>query len=123
MYCNIGFHENKCPETQTSNVSDNFSASSLISSGKVLTSHLEGYDDPTSAKFNAPELPQANLIERLWQRTDKQIDEHVHQQVVVSKPNRLVSDSGYSTRHTVGQSTINSQVSSKIIACTNKHSR
>ena len=109
---------------KTSNVSNNFTASSLISSGEVLRSHLEGYDDPTSAKFNVPELPLANLFERLWQRTDKENKEYVHQQlVVVAKPNSSVVDSGYSTQHTVGQSTVYSQVSSKIMACTDKCSR
>ena len=109
---------------ETSSASYNFSASSLISTGEILMSHLEGYDDPTSEKFNAPELPQANLFERLWQRTDKENEEYVHQQLgVVLKPNRSVSDSGYSTRRTVGQSTVHSQVGSIIIVCTNKYSR
>ena len=99
-----------------------FAASSLISSGEELMSHLEGYDDPTSTKFNAPELPQANLFERWWQGTDKENEEYIYQQlVVVPKPNSSVRDSGYSTRHTVGQSTVYSQVGSKIIICTNKY--
>ena len=107
---------------ETSNVSRNFSASRLISSGEVLRSHSEGYDDPTLTKFNVPELPQANLIERLWQRTDKENEEYAHQQQVdVPKPNSSVIDSGYSTRHTVDQSTVYSQVSSIVIACTNKY--
>ena len=105
----------------TSNASDNFSVSSSISSWKELVSHSEGYDDPTSTKFNAPELPQANLFKRLWQRTDK---EYVHQQlVVVPKPNSSMRDYGYSTRFTAGQSTVYSQVGSKIIAYTNKYSK
>ena len=103
---------------KTSNV---FTASSLISSGEELMSHSESYDDPTSTKFNAPELPQANLFERLWQRTDKENEEYIHQQqVVVTKPNSSVRDSGYSTRRTVGHSTVYSQVGSIIIACTDK---
>ena len=107
---------------KTSNASDKISASSLISSEEVLRSHSEGYDDPTSAEFNAPELPQANLFERLWQRTNKENEEFVYQlQVVVPKPNSSVRDSGYSTRRTVGQSTVFSQVGSKIIVCTNKY--
>ena len=115
-FTNISFQKLK-----TSNTSVNFSASSLISSGKVLRSRSEGYDDSTSA---APDLPQANLFERLWQRTDKENEEYTHQQqVVVAKPNSSVIDSGYSTRRTVGQSTVYSQVSSIIIVCTNKYSR
>ena len=116
----LDFTNTSVQKLKTSNVS---SASSLISSGEVLMSHSQGYDDPISTKFNAPELPQANLIERLWQRTDKENEEYVHQQQVVPKPNRSVSDSGYSTQHTVGQSTVYSQVSSIVIACTNKYSR
>ena len=103
---------------ETSYVSGIFSAGSSISPGKVLMSHLEGYDDPISTKFNAPELPQANLFERLWQRTDKKNGEFVRQQqVVVPKPNSSVSDSGYSTCRTVGQSTVYSQVGSIVTAC------
>ena len=109
---------------KTSSVSGVITASSSISSRKVLMSHLEGYDDSISTKFNAPELPQANLIERLWQTTDKESEECIHQQqVVVPKPNSSVRDSGYCTRHTVGQSTVYSQVSSIVTACTNKYSR
>ena len=107
---------------KASNVSKNFSASSLISSGEVSMPHLEDYDDPTLTKSDAPELPQANLFERLWQRTDKENEEYLHQQqVVVPKPNSSVRDSGYSTRRTVGQSTVYSEVGSKIIVCTNKY--
>ena len=109
---------------KTSKVSGNFSASSLILSGEILMSHSEGYDDPTSTKFNAPELPQANLFEYLCQRTDKENEEYFHQQqVVVTKPNSSVRDSGYSTRRTVGQSTVYSQVSCIVTVCTNKYSR
>ena len=73
----------------------------------------------TMDSTNTPELPQANLLERLWQTTDKENEEYVHQQLVVVPKPKI--DSGYSTRRTVGQSTVFSQVNSIVIVCTNKY--
>ena len=77
-------------------------------------SQSEDYGDPGSKKYSTPDLPQANLFERLWQTTDKIVqenEERSHQQLLAApKPNSSVRDSGYSTRRTIYQSTVYSQV-------------